>query len=74
MEILNNYITEREGNDCLITEVIMLIHITYRVYIVTYTKDVLGGWTGNPTETNCESFHDYDDAKTYYNKLYKQIK
>ena len=74
MEILNNYIYEREGNDCLITDAITLIRITYRAYIVTHTKDVFGGWTGNPIETNCQSFHDYKEAKTYYNKLYKQIK
>ena len=34
MEILDNYITEREGNECLITEGIVLIRITNRAYYV----------------------------------------
>lgn len=74
MEILDNYITEREGNDCLITEAIILIRITFRAYIVTYTRDVLGGWTGNPIEANSRSFHSYDEAKICYDKLYSTIK
>ncbi len=63
MEILDNYIIEREGNDCLITEAIAIIRITHRAYIVTYTREFLGGWTGNPIEANCRSFHSYDEAK-----------
>lgn len=74
MEILDNYITEREGNECLITEGIVLIRITNRAYVVTYTRDVLGGWTNNPIEANSMSFHSYDEAKICYNKLYEQIK
>ena len=74
MEILDNYITEREGNECLITEGIMLIRITNRAYVVTYTRDVLGGWTGNSIEANSRSFHSYDEAKVCYNKLYEQLK
>ena len=74
MEILDNYITEKEGNDCLITEAIILIRITPRAYIVTYTSDVFGGWTGNPIEVNGRSFRRYDEAKIYYDKLYNKIK
>lgn len=74
MEILDNYITKREGNECLITEGIVLIRITNRAYVVTYTRDVLGGWTGNNIEANSRSFHSYDEAKICYNKLYEQIK
>ena len=74
MEILDSYITEREGNDCLITEAIVLLRITNRAYVVTYVRDVLGGWTGNPIESNSRSFHNYDEAKTCYDKLYNHIK
>ena len=74
MEILDNYITEREGNDCLITEAITLICITDRAYVVTYIRDILGGWINNPIEANSRSFHSYDEAKMCYNKSYEQIK
>ena len=73
MEILDNYITWREGNDCLITRAVALIRITYGSFIVTYTEDVFGGWTGNPITTTCESFHEYGEADAYYNKIYKEI-
>lgn len=74
MEILNSAIAEREGNDCLITEAIALLRITNRAYVVTYVRDVLGGWTGNPIESNSQSFHNYDEAKTCYDKLYQRIR
>ena len=73
MEILNSAIAEREGNDCLITEAIVLLRITNRAYVVTYVRDVLGGWTGNPIESNIQSFHSYDKAKTCYDTLYNRI-
>ena len=74
MEILNKYITKRDGNECLITEAIVLLRITDRAYVVTYVRDVLGGWTGNPIESNSQSFHSYDEAKECYDKLYRHIK
>ena len=74
MEILNNYHIEREGNECLIIDSIALIRVTYSFYIVIYTTQVIGGWTGNPLETNYKNFSSYENAREYYNELYTQLK
>ena len=74
MEILNSHITKREGNDCLITEEIVLLRITNGAYVVTYVVDILGGWTDNPIEARSRGFHHYDEAKAHYDELYNHIK
>lgn len=74
MEILDNYHIEREGNDCLIIDSIALIRISYSFYIVIHTIQVVGGWTGNPIETNYENFSSYENAREYYNELCTQLK
>lgn len=74
MEILDSYDTDRYGNDCLIAEHIALIRVTYGIYIVMHVTSVIGGWTGNPIETRYGNFHEYGEARAYYDELYEQIK
>lgn len=74
MEILNNKIVKRDGNDCLITEAIALIRITYDLYIVTHTDAVDGSWTGNEGATNSYTFRDMSSAVSRYNDLCKKVK
>ena len=74
MQILASYKDDRQGNDCLIMEAIALIRVTYGLYIVTHTTQVIGSWTGNPVETRCENFDSHEEAKAYFNELYEQIK
>lgn len=72
MKILNEYENERTGNDCLIKEYICLIKIDDHLYIVTFTNCVIGGWTGNPVTSTCETFDNVIDASTYMINLTKK--
>lgn len=74
MEVLHSYQTDREGNDCLIIEAIALIRVTSGFYIVIHATQVMGSWTGDPVETKHWNFYSYNEAKTYFNELYEQIK
>ena len=74
MEILKQQIFKRDGNECLLTDAIALIKITYDLYIVTYTSAVDGGWTGNLGETNSYTFRDIKPAVDMYKKLCKTVK
>lgn len=74
MEILNNKIVKRDGNECLLTDVIALIRITYDLYIVTHTNAVDGGWTGHLGETNSYTFRDISSATNRYNELCEKVK
>lgn len=74
MEILEQQIFKRDGNDCLLTYAIALIKISYDLYIVTHTSAVDGGWTGHLGETNSHTFRDMNSAVDMYNKLCKTVK
>ena len=74
MEILKQQIFKRDGNDCLLTDAIALIKITYDLYIVTYTSAVDGGWTGHLGQTNSYTFRDMKSAVDMYTKLCKTVK
>lgn len=74
MEILDSHSADRHGNDCLITEYIAFIRVTYGIYIVMHITSVIGSWTGNPIETRYGNFREYSEAKAYFNELYEQIK
>ena len=74
MEILKQQIFKRDGNDCLLTDALALIRITYDLYIVTYTSAVDGGWTGHLGETSSYTFRDMTPAIDTYNKLCKTVK
>ena len=73
MEILKEFKNTHEGNDCLITEYVNLIKLNRDLYIVTFTKDVLGSWTGNPKTSQIETFTDYDKAFGYMDSLVKEV-
>lgn len=73
MDILNEHMVTKDGNDCLITDAVALIRVTDDAYIVTFTEAVRGGWTGNPTTTTCESFRNYNDAKNHFSKVVKKV-
>ena len=74
MEILNNKIVKRDGNECLLTDAIALIRINYDLYIVTHTSAVDGGWTGHLGETHCETFRDMSSAVSCYNTWCEKVK
>ena len=74
MEILNHIEVKKDGNDCLITEVVALIRLNYSLYIVTYTQSVWGSWTGNPCDTNTYTFRDISSATNRYNELCEKVK
>lgn len=74
MEILKQQIFKRDGNDCLLTDAIALIRITYDLYIITYISAVDGGWTGYLGETNSYTFREMKPAVDMYNKLCKTVK
>lgn len=74
MEILNKKIVKRDGNECLLTDAVALIRITYDLYIVTYTSAVDGGWTGHLGETSSYTFRDMTSAINKYNELCKTVK
>lgn len=65
MEIIKEYKSERQGNECLITNYVCLIKLDNNLYTVVHTESVCGGWTGNPVATKCETFRDYDNAIKY---------
>lgn len=74
MEVLKQHIFKRDGNECLLTDAIALIKITYDLYIVTHTSAVDGGWTGQLGETRCETFRDMNSAVSCYNTWCKKVK
>ncbi len=73
MEILKEFKNTHVGNDCLITEYINLIKLDQNLFIVTFTEDILGSWTGNPKTSQVETFTDYDKAFSYMDSLIKRI-
>ena len=74
MEILNQQIFKRDGNECLLTDAIALIRITYDLYVVTHTSAVDGGWTGHQGETHCNTFRDMSSAVSCYNTWCERVK
>ena len=74
MEILNNKIVKRDGNECLLTDAIALIRINYDLYVVTHTSAVDGGWTGHLGETNTHTFRNMNSAVSCYNNLCEDLK
>ena len=74
MEILNHIEVKKDGNECLITDVVALIRISYNLYLVTHTNAVEGSWTGNPCDTNTYTFRDFNSAVSRYNELCEKVK
>ena len=74
MEILNQQIFKRDGNECLLTDAIALIKIAYDLFVVTHTSAVDGGWTGHLGETHCETFRDMSSAVSCYNTWCEKVK
>lgn len=62
MEIIKEYKSERQGNECLITNYVCLIKLDNNLYTVIHTESVCGGWTDNPVTTNCTTLKDYDES------------
>lgn len=73
MEILDKKIVKKDGNECLITEVVTLIRLEYDLYIVTYTQSVWGSWTGNPCDTDAYTFRDMTSAVNRYSQLCERV-
>lgn len=73
MKILKEYKKGREGNDCWLSDYIVLIELDRDLYIVVHTDTVFGSWTGNPKSSRSEVFTDYTDALEYMNKLVAKI-
>ena len=73
MEILKECKNTHEGNDCLITEYISLIKLDQNLFIVTFTEDVLGSWTGNPKTSQVDTFTNYYKALNFMNSLIKKV-
>ena len=74
MEILNHFEVKKDGNECLITDVVALIRINHDLYIVTHTDSVWGSWTGNPCDTDAYTFRDFSSAISCYNELCEKVK
>lgn len=73
MEILDKKIVKRYGSECLLTDAVALIRISYDLYVVTHTSAVDGGWTGHPCETNCQTFRDMNSAVSCYNTWCEKV-
>ena len=73
MEILKEFKNTHEGNDCLITEYVSLIKLDQNLFIVTFTEDVLGSWTGSPKTSNVDTFTNYYKALNFMNSSIKKV-
>jgi hypothetical protein len=73
MEILKEFKNAHEGNDCLITEYISLIKLDQNLFIVTFTEDIFGSWTGSPKTSNVDTFINYYKALNFMNFLIKKV-
>ena len=74
MKLLGEYTHKKEGNECLITNYICLVQLEYDLYLVTCTKEVYGGWTGNPITTTSKIFREFDSASEYMDVLKRELK
>lgn len=73
MEILNEYKNGREGNDCWISDYIILIKLDTNLFVVVHTDTVCGSWTGNHKTTRAETFVDYVEAMNYFESIVEKL-
>ena len=64
MEILDNKIVKRDGNECLLTDAIALIRINYDLYIVTHTSAVDCGLKDRSTKNPDTIYMGWDECHT----------
>ena len=76
MQIISEYKTDRQGNDCWITDYICLVELDRNLFLLTFTERVQGTWTGDVKTTKTSIYTDYHEAllamKLIINKLERE--
>ena len=73
MKILNEYKGSRTGNECILTDYILLVEVDTGLYAVNHINIVQGGWTGHQSNNRTEFFDKFDEADEYQKKMIEEI-
>lgn len=65
-EVLQEHHTKHDGNDCLIYNSVVLMHIGEQYFVLEYERKV--GWFGVTDDCDTTAYEFESEARGYYNQ------